>query len=82
MSQYLTTVIEWLKGNKLFLNVAKTKVMDTSTRHKGRSSIRNNEELSLKIQEEPIDNVLITKHLSIQVDRNLNWKGHIKALLS
>ena len=47
-----------------------------------RSLTRNNKELSLKIQEEPIDNVLITKYLRIQVDRNLDWKCHIKALSS
>ena len=42
--------------------------------------IRNNEELCLKIQEEPIDNALLSKYLGIQLDRNLDWKGHIKAL--
>ena len=38
--------------------------------------------MSLNIQEEQIDNVLIAKYLGIQVDRNLNWKDHIKALSS
>jgi len=56
--------------------------MVISTKQKERSLTRYNEELSLKIQEEPIHNVLITKHLGIQVDRNLDWKGHIKALSS
>ena len=36
----------------------------------------------MKIKEEPIDNVPITKYLGIQVDKNLGWKGHIKALSS
>ena len=56
--------------------------MAISTKQKERNLTRNNEELSLKIQEEPIDNVLITKYLGIQVDRNLDWKGRIKALSS
>ena len=43
---------------------------------------RNNEKLSLSIQEERIDHILIAKCPGIQVDRNLNWKGHVKALLS
>ena len=56
--------------------------MVISTKQKEKSLSRNNEELSLKIQEEPIDNVLITKYLGIQVDRNLDGKGHINALSS
>ena len=82
MNKDLTTVAEWLKGNKLSLNVAKTKAMVISTKQKERNLTRNNEELTLKIQEEPIDNVLITKYLGTQVDRNLDWKDHIKALSS
>ena len=82
MNKDLTTVAEWLKGNKLSLNVAMTKAMAISTKQKERSLTRNKEELTLKIQEEPIDNVLITKYLGIQVDRNLDWKDHIKALSS
>ena len=71
-----------MKGNKLSLNVGKTKAMAISTKQMDRSLTRNNEELSLKIQEEPMDNVLITNYLGIQVDRNLDWKGHITALSS
>jgi len=80
MNKDLTTVVEWLKGIKLSLNVAKAKVMATSTKRKERSLARNYEELSLKVQEEPIDDVLITKYLGIQVDRNFNCKGHINTL--
>ena len=78
----LTTVFEWLKGNKLFLNVAKAKAMIISTKQKGGCLAKNNEELFLSIQEEQLDNVLTAKYLGIQVDSNLNWKGHIKALSS
>ena len=56
--------------------------MVISAKQKEKCFTRNNEELSLIIQEEPVDNVLITKYLGIQVDRNLDWKGHIKALPS
>ena len=82
MSKDLTTVVEWLKGNKLSLNVAKTKATIISTKQKEKSLSGNNKELSLKIKEEPIDIVLSTKNLGIQMDRNLDWKGHIKALSS
>ena len=82
LSKELPTVVEWLKRNKLSLNVTKTKAMVILTKQKERYLTRNNEELFLNIQEEPIDNVLITKYLRIQVDRNIDWKRHIKALSS
>ena len=82
MNKDLTTVFEWLKGNKLSINVAKTKAMFISTKQKERSLTRNNKELSLKLLGEPMDNVIATKYLGIQVDRNLDWKGCIKALSS
>ena len=50
--------------------------MIISTKQKERCLTWNNEELSMNIQEELIDNVLITKYLGIQVDKNLDWKGH------
>ena len=82
MNKDLTTIVEWLKGNKLSLNVSKTKAMVISIKQKERCLAKTNEELSLVIQEERIDTVLAAKYLGIQVDRNLNWKGHIKALCS
>ena len=56
--------------------------MAISTRQKERHLAKNSEKLPLNIQDERIDNVLTAKYLGIQVDRNLNWKGHIKALSS
>ena len=73
---------EWEVWTPLSLNVAKTKAMVISTKQKERCLAKNNEELSLNIREERIDNVLIAKYLGIQVDRNLNWKDHIKTLSS
>ena len=78
MNKDLTTIVEWLQGNKLSLY----KAMVISTKQKEKRLTRNNKELPMKIQEEPIDNVLITKCLGIQMDRNLDWKSHMKALLS
>ena len=72
MNKDLTTNVEWLKGNKLSLNVAKTKAMVISTKQKERCLAKTNEEVSLVIQEERIDYVLAAKYLGIQVDRNLN----------
>ena len=82
LSKDLTTVVELLKGNKLSLNVTKTKAMVMLTKQEKTCLAINNEELSLNIQEEPIDNILIIEYSGIQMDRNLDWKGHIKAVSS
>ena len=49
MNKDLTTVVEWLKGNRLFLNVDKTKAMVIATKQKERSLTKNDEEVYLKI---------------------------------
>ena len=68
MNKVLSTIVEWLKGNKLSLNVAKTKAMVISTKEKERCLAKTNEELSLVMQEERVGNVLGTKYLDIHVD--------------
>ena len=51
MNKDLTTVFEWLKGNKLSLHVAKTKAMVIASKQKERHLATNHEKLSLKIQD-------------------------------
>ena len=68
MNKDLSTIVEWLKGNKLSLNVAKTKAMVISTKEKERCLAKTNEELSLVMQEERVGNVLGAKYLDIHVD--------------
>ena len=79
MSKDFTSVHEWLKGNNLSLKVDKATAMVISTEQRERCVAKTNEEFSLNIQEERIDNVLIAKFLDSQVESNLNWNGHIKA---
>ena len=80
MNKDLTSVFEWLKGNRLSLDVTKTKAMAILTKQKEKWLSENSKELFLSIQEERIDNVQFTKYLGLQMDNYLNWKGHIKAL--
>ena len=62
MNKDLTTIVEWLKGNKLSLNVSKRKAMVISTKQKERCLAKTNEELSLVVQKERIDNVLAARY--------------------
>ena len=68
-----------LEHHRLSLNVTKTKAMAILKKQKEKLLYENSKELFLSIQEERIDNVQFTKYLGVQVDNNLNWKGHIKA---
>ena len=60
MNKDLTSVFEWLKGNRLSLNVTKTKAMAKLTKQKEKWLSENSKELFLSIQEERIDNVQFT----------------------
>ena len=63
-------VIEWLKVNKLILNVEKTQVMLFSFK-------KNNPKLSLKIGDTEIEEKSETNFLGMQLDNKLTWKAHI-----
>ena len=63
-------VIEWLKVNKLILNVEKTQVMLFSFK-------KNNPKLSLKIGDTEIEEKSETNFLGVQLDNKLTWKAHI-----
>ena len=70
---------EWLMGNKLPLNVAKTfNAIASQQKHKSltHSQIR----FDPKIREKEIEIVSKAKYLGVQIDDNLNWKEHIRAV--
>ena len=56
MNKNLTSVFEWLKGNKLSLNVTKTKAMAILRKQKEKWLSENSKELFLSIQGKRIDN--------------------------
>ena len=64
----------WLKGNKLSLNVAKTQSMLIGSRNRlKKMGMSENPEPALKIGEEPISMVKHTKYLGVQIDQHLLW---------
>ena len=66
----LTEIAEWLKVNKLTLNINKTLCMLFSKKH-------NHADISIKLEGKLINRVSETKFLGVIIDDKLNWKAHI-----
>ena len=66
----LAEIAEWLKVNKLTLNVDKTVCMVFTNRHK-------ENEVNIKLEGRLINRVTKTKFLGVIIDDKLNWKAHI-----
>ena len=67
----LAIITEWLKANKLSLNIKKTHYMCFSAKNKVKPDI------SLKIDGEIIAEVTSSKFLGVIIDDKLNWKDHV-----
>ena len=67
----LSLISEWLKINKLSLNIKKTQFMIFTTKN---SSTQN---IELKIDGHAIDQTFTTKFLGVLIDSQLSWKAHI-----
>ena len=71
----------WLEGNKLSLNVAKTQSMLIGSRSRLKKiGMSENPEPALKIGEEPISMVKHTKYLGVQIDQHLLWDEHLSII--
>ena len=66
----LAEIAEWLKVNKLTLNVDKTVCMVFTNRHK-------ENEVKIKLEGRLMNRVTKTKFLGVIIDDKLNWKAHI-----
>ena len=76
----LKNLDNWLQGNKLSLNVAKTNSMLITTKQKSNSLRNANLNLELNIQENRLEVVQRTKYLGVHIDGHLDWKDQIKAI--
>ena len=65
-------IIEWLKNNKLSLNVAKTNFMILTSRGK-----KYDDDVRLRLDGETIECVTETKFLGVVLDNHLTFKCHI-----
>ena len=74
----LNNLYNWLKANKLSLNIAKTEFMVISTRQKFLAE--NCSEINIQLDGHPISRVEHTKSLGLNIDDRLSWSNHIKDL--
>ena len=68
-----------MQGNKLSLNVAKTRSMSITTKQKKYLTV-SNQTLQPSVCEEHIEVICNSKYLSVQIDENLTWKNEIKSV--
>ncbi len=71
-----SNIIQWLRANRLTLNVTKTKFMVLGTRQK----LRGIEDISLQVDGETIEQVHHFKYLGLMLDDTLNFEEHIDIL--
>ena len=80
INEDLEKLDEWLMGNKLSLNVAKTHSTLIATQQKHKSLAYSDIRFDPKIREKEIEIRSKAKYLGVQIDDNLNWKEHIRAV--
>ena len=71
----------WLKGNKLSLNVAKTKSMLICTKSRRKILNSNDDKLNLLIRDRELESIDVIKYLGVHV-YSLSWKEHLKSVTS
>ena len=74
INEELLKISEWIKINKLSLNVVKSKYMIFQNKNK------NIQTLNLKIDNIDIEQVTDFKFLGLIIDTNLNWKKHTEKI--
>ena len=72
-------IVQWLRCNKLTLNVGKTKMVIFGTKNKLQNIINNT---PLLLGTEPIERVEVFKYLGMLLDENLSFDQHIQKLYS
>ena len=72
LNEDLVNIEEWLRCNRLSLNVLKTNYMIFTTKNK------LGHDVDIFVNNVRIERVYVTKFLGVQIDSKLNWKNHIE----
>ena len=73
INEDLELLDNWSKGNKLSLNVAKTKSMLICTKSRQKTLNTNGDKLNLLIRDRDLESVDVIKYLCVHVDYSLSW---------
>ena len=76
INRELINLNQWLKANKLSLNIAKTEFMIIGSRQRIQTNCCNHK-FNIQLESKNIENVDQTKSLGIFLDKNLSRKKHI-----
>ena len=77
LSTELNMVFDWIKRNKMVLNISKTKSIILGSSHK----LSSTPKMSLNLSGEPIEQVDKVKLLGIIIDNQLLWAEHIDTIV-
>ena len=72
----LSLIVQWLRSNKINLNVDKTELVIFSPKRK-----QITKHLNFRISGQKIEISTRVKYLGIQIDQHLNWNEHIKNII-
>ena len=72
LNEDLVNIEEWLRCNRLSLNVLKTNYMIFTTKNK------LSHDVDIFVNNVRIERVYVTKFLGVQIDSKLKWKNHIE----
>ena len=72
----LVTIQDWFKANKLTLNIEKTVVLWFKSGNCSNKSLE-----TIKIGPMTLECATFCKFLGLWIDKNLNWKEHVKRLI-
>ena len=78
LNQDLERVSNWVRENKLALNVTKTKSIVFGSRY----MLADDPQLHLSMSGTPIEQVKKTKLLGVLLDSQLSWSGHIDCIIT
>ena len=74
----LINLYEWLRVNRLSLNIAKTKLMLIGSRQRLAYTVTHS--FNVQIEGHEINRVCDTKSLGIYIDQNLSWSKHVSEI--
>ena len=72
----LALIVQWLRSNKVSLNVDKTELLISSPKRK-----KITKHLNFRISGQKIEISIRVKYLAVQLDQHLNWNEHIKNII-